>query len=40
MKRISSFLISVLCAATAFGHYPINCVTDNVKEKSIDKFKD
>jgi hypothetical protein len=22
------------------GHYPINCVNDNVKEKSIVKFKD
>jgi len=22
------------------GHYPINCVNDNAKEKSIVKFKD
>jgi hypothetical protein len=39
-KLLSDHLNQHISKHFPVRHYPINCVNDNVKEKSIVKFKD
>ena len=39
-KGILGFVNYLKILKKFFRHYPINCVNDNAKEKSIVKFKD